>query len=313
MIFVRLIITIGLVSDAPAALAESASAQAEALFEQGRQLMAAGNFAEACAAFEASQKLEAAVTTQLNLGGCREKNNQLASAWGVFVDVQRVLRDATNPTSQQLAQLAEKRAAALAPRLSKLTVTVVPDRQLAGLELFRGSEMIDPGAWNLPLPIDGGTYKIVARAPGHDQWSTMVTVKPEGDVQTVEMPVLAATKVVAAPVSEHRSRVLEYAVGGGGVALSAVGFALELVAERAYNKAKAEMTDNTRRQSLYNTANTEHHVAQGLAVAGLGAAGVAIWLYIRGRHDERAARIGRLEVAPIIAADRSGLFIQGGF
>ena len=53
------------------------AAQAEALFRQGKEQMAAGKYAEACAAFEASQKAEAATSTLLNLANCREKNGEL--------------------------------------------------------------------------------------------------------------------------------------------------------------------------------------------------------------------------------------------
>jgi hypothetical protein len=77
--------------------------------------VSSGKVTEACAAFEASQKLEPAVTTLMNLGGCREQNGQYATAWGIFVDVQRNLRDMTDDDSQQIVKVAQ-------PRLSKLTV-----------------------------------------------------------------------------------------------------------------------------------------------------------------------------------------------
>lgn len=49
------IITVVLVLSSSAALAQPAGAQAEVLFRQGRQLLAAGKLAEACSAFEESQ------------------------------------------------------------------------------------------------------------------------------------------------------------------------------------------------------------------------------------------------------------------
>lgn len=67
-----------------AALGQPTGAQAEVLFRQGRDLLAAGKVAEACSSFEESQKLEPAVTTLLDLAGCREKQGQLAIAWGLF-------------------------------------------------------------------------------------------------------------------------------------------------------------------------------------------------------------------------------------
>ena len=73
-----------------AAFAQPASAQAEVLFRQGRDLMAAGKVAEACSAFDESQRLEPEITTLLNVAACREKLGQLATAWGLFLDAARV-------------------------------------------------------------------------------------------------------------------------------------------------------------------------------------------------------------------------------
>ncbi len=74
---------------APArASAESAAdqAKAEALFGEGRRLLAASRFAEACPKFVESQRLDPAIGTQLNLGDCYEKTGRTASAWAVFRD-----------------------------------------------------------------------------------------------------------------------------------------------------------------------------------------------------------------------------------
>src|SRR6185436_13656654 len=84
-----------------AALAQPAGAQAEVLFRQGRTLLSAGKVAEACSAFEESQKLEPAVTTLLNLAGCREKLGQFATAWGLFLEAARQTRSG-NAANQQM-------------------------------------------------------------------------------------------------------------------------------------------------------------------------------------------------------------------
>ena len=72
-----------------AAQPTTASAEADTLFDQGRSLMEAGKIAEACAAFDASQKLSPAVSTLLNLARCREQNQQLATASGLYRDAER--------------------------------------------------------------------------------------------------------------------------------------------------------------------------------------------------------------------------------
>ncbi len=169
--------------------AQPAGAQAEVLFRQGRDLMAAGKLAEACSAFAESQKLEPAVTTLLNLAGCREKNHQLASAWGLFLEVERQTRSA-DATTQQLHGIAHDHAQKLEGRLSTLKVTVPGDSRIGGLEISRNGEAVDAGTLDKALPIDGGTYTIVARAPGSEEWSSTVTIGVEHDTKTIEIPKL---------------------------------------------------------------------------------------------------------------------------
>jgi hypothetical protein len=180
----------------PRAFAQPASVQAQSLFEEGRKLLQAGKLAEACAAFESSQKLDPAVTTLLNLADCRERNHQLATAWGTFSDANRLARTGNNA---KLAGVASSHARKLEPRLSKLTISVPADRQVAGLEVLRGDEPVNPASWNHALPVDGGTYTITARAPGRAPWSITKTIKIEGDAQTIEIPALTAAKPAAPP------------------------------------------------------------------------------------------------------------------
>src|ERR1044071_7616501 len=104
------------------AAAHPSGAQAETLFRQGKDLMARGQIAEACAAFDASQKLDPTIATLLNQAACREKNEQLATAWGLFLDAERQTRTATDAATQQLHQVAVTKAGKLEPRLSTLTI-----------------------------------------------------------------------------------------------------------------------------------------------------------------------------------------------
>src|SRR5688500_15209686 len=75
------------------ARAQSSAAQAEQLFKDGKSLMGAKQYAEACDAFAASQELDPQLTTLMNLADCREKNGQLATAWSLFLEVERATRN----------------------------------------------------------------------------------------------------------------------------------------------------------------------------------------------------------------------------
>src|SRR5262249_51173753 len=75
-----------------------------------------------------------------------------------------------------------------------------------GLEIRRGNDLIDPVMWNQALPIDGGTYKIVARAPGAPEWSTSVVISNEKDTKSVEVPRLRGELAAAKPAAPGKPK-----------------------------------------------------------------------------------------------------------
>jgi len=322
---VPLSIVLGALALSATGHAQSAGAQAETLFRQGKDLMARGQIAEACAAFDASQKLDPTIATLLNQAACREKNEQLATAWGLFLEAERQTRTATDAPTQQLHQVAATKAGKLEPRLSTLTITVTDQNRIPGLQVLRGGETVDPGAWNRALPVDGGTYQITARAPGNAEWSSTITVGNERDVKTIEIPRLKAAALEPAPAhpaeqadaalasSHGRSKVVPLALGGAAIALAGGALGCELWARSTNSQSLDEKTSNDRRISLWHSANTRRYVAEGLGAASLVAAGVAVWLTLRpsaGAADERSARV---ELAPMVASETAGLVVVGGF
>jgi hypothetical protein len=226
-----------------------------------------------------------------------------------------------------LHTIALDRAKKLEPRVSKLTINVPQRSAVAGLEVTRGSDAVASGMWNQALPIDGGTYTITARAPGKSPWTTQVTIAAEADAKTVEVPELAAAPVSEQPATAGgapasppeeptdegpaaatpRSRVPAFVVGGIGVGLLAGAAGFELWGRSTYDDAKAETTDQARRDDLYNSANTKRYVAEGMVVAGAASLGIAIWLFMRG--GDQPASTTALRVVP----SASGLSIVGSY
>jgi tetratricopeptide (TPR) repeat protein len=303
-----------LAAAASSAAAQPAGAQAEVLYDEGRALMTAGKTAEACAAFAQSQKLDPQLTTLIALGTCHEKLGQIATAWGLFLEVERQTRSATDRLTRDLRKTAVDRAANLEPRVSKLTISVPDKSKLDQLEIVRGDESIPPVMWNRALPIDGGSYTVIARAPGSSAWSTKVTIKAEGDVKTVDIPDLRTFKrdLVPTEAAKRNRRILPFVVGGSAVVLLGGALGFSLLGRSTYDKAEAEMVDQERRDSLYDSANSKLYAAQAFAVAGAGCAGVAVWLYLRNRRarpESSAAQSARLLLAPM----GSGAGVVGQF
>lgn len=312
------------------ALAQPAGAQAEVMFRQARELMTAGKTAEACDAFAQSQQLEPAVTTLINLAACREKNNQLATAWGLFLEAERQTRAGTDDASRQLHDVAQNRAEAIEPRVSKLSINVPDHSRIDGLEIRRGSDLVQTPMWNRALPIDGGTYKISARAPGTTTWSAEVTIAPEGDTKTVDLPDLrtlprdlpSGGPTVAEPAqprpaptpkptqsASQRSLVLPVGFGAGALVLGVAALGFELSGRSTYEAAKTE-PDYDRAGELWSSANTRRHIGQVAGIASLACAGVATYFLLR--TPARSSSPG-VSVLPVAGASFAGLQLDGSW
>ena len=304
-----------LVISVPPVAAQGAAA--EALFREAKVLMAAARYAEACDAFRGSYEKEPLLTTLINLADCREKNGEFASAWGYFLESARL---AVGSKQAELAEVAKGRAAAIEPRLSRVTLVVPADAADLGLILTRDGAQIDAVEWGKRLPIDGGRYRYVAAAPGHAPWEMTVTVAPEGDDVEVVVPVLAvaAEKSLSGPdVAERgpaeRSGRAGLMWGSWAVGVLALGSAagLELYARSAYSDAKAAST-NSDRQASYDLAN-DRRLYAGI-VAGVGAvavgAGVYLW-FTRPSRGHASPRGARLAFEP--RHDGGGLVVTGAF
>ncbi|MBK7860794.1 MAG: tetratricopeptide repeat protein [Archangiaceae bacterium] len=103
------LITVSMLSAAP-------PDSADGLFAEGRRLLKAGKTEEACAAFEKSLALDAALGTLLNLADCNEKRSRLAEARTQFLEAADRAKTAGNAEREQVARA---RASALADRLAR--------------------------------------------------------------------------------------------------------------------------------------------------------------------------------------------------
>ncbi|HWO22414.1 MAG TPA: tetratricopeptide repeat protein [Kofleriaceae bacterium] len=306
--------------------------QAKTLARQGKELMRQQKYAEACTAFENSHRLEPTISTLLDHADCREKNAQLATAWGLFVDSERLTRSKPDAASKRLNIVALERARKLEERLSKISIDVAPDHRLTGLEVLRGSDRVDPSTWNRALPVDGGTYKITTRAPGCVEWTTNVVVKPERDVQTVAIPKLKLATVtrprpeVTAPsprtkpasVTPALSAASVHATNAGSIGVKPTGSAnhvakLSLVLPIAMGTVAISLggatfiysrrgdsiyadakrePDDAKQEALWRLAQKRHYAAVGFSAGTVICTGAAIYLFLRVIPEE-APRIVR--------------------
>jgi hypothetical protein len=172
------------------AAAQKRRPEAEYAFKQGKDAMAKQDYDLACQRFRASQDLEPRASTLMNLADCHQAKKKLVTAWGMFIDAARLADNSDDKIERALGDPARAKAKALEDRLSTLEIVVPGAARLPGLVISRDGEVIVEGQWNSEVPIDGGEYRIVARARGTITWEATIAIASEHDKKQVTIPIL---------------------------------------------------------------------------------------------------------------------------
>jgi hypothetical protein len=319
----------GLGSRAARASDEVDEAAARVLFSEGRKLAADGDYAAACPKFEESFRLDPGIGTGFNLADCWEHIGRTASAWGRFLGVAAAAKALGQGEREQVAR---ERAAALEPKLSRLTVLVpspAPD-----MVVKRDAVPLGPASWGVAVPVDPGPHVVQATAPGRIPLSIDVTVGPSGDAPSVTVPALAIDPAIlqaaappgaaitgaAAPgppaVRPAAGRVI--VAGAIGVGALATAGIFGLMFQSANDDAKALCPDNVCTQSekirhddLVSDARRDRNFAYAGVAIGSAALVTAALLWWRPGVLGSSATSGRVWPTLRLAASGGGAAVAG--
>jgi hypothetical protein len=263
----------------PRAKAQQAgeAALAQRLFEEGRELVGAGRYAEACPKFAESQRLDPAVGTLLNLGQCYEKTNRPASAWATYKDAEA---SAARAGQRERAASAAARAEELRGALPSVVVDV--PRPVPGLVVRCAGREIGSAVWGVAIPVDPGPVRIEASAPSRAPWSREVdvTLGAHARVSVPELDPAAAPQHESSALGRSSTpRVLAFA---GGAAFLVGGAVTAIAAIEKYHTADR---DHCTARGCDDEGLRQIDGAKTLAVVSqisllVGAAGVASGFYL---------------------------------
>lgn len=324
-------LAITFVAAAAHAQSDEATRRADALFEEGRTLVEARRFAEACPKFEESQRLDPGLGTLLNLAACYEETGKLASAWTAFRSAEEQARAAGEKKREQIAA---ERARALEARAARLTITLAPGERPPGFAVTRDGAPVAALDFGRRLPVDPGLIVIEATAPGHRPFRIEVEVSGEKVAREVDIPLLEVGEAPAAgggdvtlpggsgggaggpidaPGGERRPRrKVALIVGGVGAAGVIAGVGLGLSARSAYHDVGCTAGDGPPRGC---SADEESDIASarsrgnlGTIIGGVGvaalAAGAVLWL---------TAPVEGVAIAPAVGAGGASVSLRGRF
>lgn len=196
------------------------AAMAETLFEDGKRLMASGDYAAACPKLAESYRLDPGSGTLTALAACHEQIGKTASAWAEFIEV---VSEAQRAGRADRERFARQRARALERGLSRLTISVAPETaQVTDVQVRRDDVVVGPAAWGVAAPVDPGDHVIEATAAGKRTWSTHVSIGTSGDRKTVVVPALEDSAAASSdtPPSDDSSPSRDSAAGLASAATS---------------------------------------------------------------------------------------------
>lgn len=307
-------------------------AAAEALFEQARAAMSAGDYELACARFRDSDKLDAAVGTRLNLADCEEHRGRVATAWSLFRGVAAEL-----PASDDRLPVAEERVRALEKRLPYLTL-VRNARTPAGARVRMDGVELGEASFGVPLPLDPGAHELVLVAPDGTQERIPFLLKEglRSDLPVQFTPPAAPSPpqssepatddaVSSAPHDGESRRTWGYALGGIGVAGVVTGVVAGAVTLSKKSTANDHCNDLLRQCDdtgvAANKSGKTFGVVSGVGF-GVGIAGLAAGAFLLLTAADPPAvahshlpKLGSVTVNPQLgwASGTGFLSLSGGF
>ncbi|MDI3290766.1 hypothetical protein [Polyangium sp. 15x6] len=309
-------------------------AAAEHLFKEALALMEKGDYEHACPRLAESHKLDSGIGTLLYLGDCQEKLGKLATAWATFREAADAARRAGQAEREKIGRT---RADALESKLSRLVIEVPDSVSREGLVVRRDDLTVGSVLWNTGVPIDPGTYKIEATAPGKVPFSKSVVIEPGSATTTVTLSPLEDVKVEPPPKPKPEPvklppppppplprpkpkgigplGIVGIAAGGAGLLTMGASLGVGLMARARFDEA-ASFCDATYcdREGVAIRKDAKDLAGVGTAIfvpgAVLTAAGTALFivsLATRGPSDAAPKASATLTFGP------GGIFARGSF
>ncbi|WP_437897464.1 hypothetical protein [Sorangium sp. So ce124] len=326
-------------SSAAAQAASGDPTLAQTLFEEGRRLMEAKSYAQACPKLAESQRLRPGTGTLLNLALCNEGLGRTATAWGQFKEALFASKKEGNAAREAFAQ---EHIDALEPRLSKIQLNA---ENTPGLLVRVDGGDIPAAALGTPIPIDPGAHEVEATASGYTVWSTTVQVGESAALKAIAIPKLlpvAATSKPAGPQAPPVSggaggrsggsslQTAGFVIGGAGAAVLGVGAVFGILAAGQASDAEKDealcpeklCTPEGRKEiDAAETKALVSTIGVGVGVAALAAGAVLVLTSGPSRAEGASAAAARhgsparvhARIVPLIGPEGGGVGVLGAF
>lgn len=205
-------------------LARAERPRADVLFEEGRALLEAKDYAAACPKLAESHRLQPGGGSALALAICREGEGKTASAFAAYQDA---LFYAKRDKRKDREDHATAKLIELEPLLPKLRVFISDAAKTQGVRVTIDRDPLRPAQEGASAYVDPGEHQVEASAPGFGPRVVKIVASPGKSVDVLIEPLVAAPVTPAAePPLPRPERAPERAGGGtrtAGLVVGAVG------------------------------------------------------------------------------------------
>jgi hypothetical protein len=296
--------------------------RADQLFKKGKKLLGEKRYAEACTAFEDSDRLDPGIGAKLNVAKCYQEWGKLATAWRWFTDAERMAKDGKDERATKIQALVDEIDASV-PRL---ILKASPDASTSGVVLKLDGVEIDVHTLGSERRVDPGPHQVEYIVNGKTR-SRMVPVERGGSSEVnLELPRKPHTAGAPAAGGEAsgddpgRTRKLA-GLGAAGAGALAIGIAgvVTLRARSDYQHALsahcrgATTMCDAEGQASAQSARHRANIATGLTIAGAAAVAGGLVLHFTTPRAGSHAAEHALYLAPSVGGDSSGLVFGGAF
>lgn len=296
--------------------------RADQLFKKGKKLLGEKRYAEACTAFEDSDRLDPGIGAKLNVAKCYQEWGKLATAWRWFTDAERMAKDGKDERATKIQALVDEIDASV-PRL---ILKAAPGASTSGVVLKLDGVEIDVHTLGTERRVDPGPHQVEYIVNGKTR-SRMVPVERGGSSEVnLELPrgphgTSAPAAGVATPDDDPgRTRKLA-GLGAAGAGALAIGIAgvVTLRARSDYQHAlsahcrgETTMCDATGQASA-QSARHRANIATVLTIGGAAAVAGGLVLYFTTPKPGSHAAEHALYLAPSVGGDSGGVVFGGAF
>jgi tetratricopeptide (TPR) repeat protein len=297
--------------------------KADQLFKKGKRLLGEKKYAEACDAFEESDRIDSGIGAKLNVAKCYQEWGRLATAWRWFSDAERMAKDTKDDRASKIHALIEE----LDPSVPRLTVKVLRNADTKGVVFKLDGVAFDASMLGIEQRVDPGPHQIDYIVNGAKQ-TKMVPVERGGSSEvTLDLPKRSRSttpQTDAAVAASGRDpvqtrRLLGLGISGAGALAMGVAGIVTLRARSDYKHAlSAHCRGDTKMCDAEGLAATHGarrraNISTAVAIGGLAAVGGGLYLYFTATNAASHGEEHALYLAPSLGDAGTGIVLGGAF